>query len=296
MGWALCWLTGVPYICYVHGEDVTAAATSRELRFLAGKSLRRAAYIIANSHHTRRILLEDWRLPPEHVRVLHPGVDTERFVPAPRDNKVRQELGWAERPVVLTVGRLQKRKGHDMLIRALPAIRRAVPNLLYAIIGDGEERRCLEHLVMQEGVQENVQFLGEANDQTLRRCYQQCDVFALPNRQVGVDIEGFGMVLLEAQACGRPVVAGASGGTAETMRVPQTGRIVNCDNPQPLADVLSELLRQPDLRQRMGVAGRNWVVERFDWTSLTRQAEQIFFPSKIVPIRPTDALVAGAVH
>jgi phosphatidylinositol alpha-1,6-mannosyltransferase len=183
-----------------------------------------------------------------------------------------------------------------MLIRALPAIRRAIPNLLYVIIGDGEERISLEQLVEQEGVQENVQFLGEANDEILRRCYQQCDVFALPNRQVGVDIEGFGMVLLEAQACGRPVVAGASGGTAETMRVPQTGRIVNCDNPQPLAEVLSELLLQPDLCQRMGVAGRKWVVERFDWTSLTRQAEQIFFPSKIVPIRPTDALVAGAVH
>src|SRR5206468_5085256 len=126
-------------------------------------------------------------------------------------------------------------------------------------------------------------FLGEPNDETLIHCYQQCDLFALPNRQVGVDIEGFGMVLLEAQACGRPVVAGASGGTAETMRVPDTGRIVNCDSPQPLAEVLTELLLQPDLRQRMGVAGRTCVVEHFDWASLTRQAEQIFFPGTIVP-------------
>src|SRR5205807_7592768 len=131
-------------------------------------------------------------------------------------------------------------------------------------------------LVMQQDVQENVQFLGGANDETLRRCYQQCDVFALPNRQVGVDIEGFGMVLLEAQACGRPVVAGASGGTAETMRVPQTGRIVNCDGPQELARVLTELLRRPDLLERMGAAGRAWVVNRFDWAALVRQAECLF--------------------
>ena len=148
---------------------------------------------------------------------------------------MRARLGWGERRVVLTVGRLQKRKGHDMMIRALPAIRRAVPDVLYAIVGDGEERAALEQLAEQEGVRQSVQFLGEVDDETLVRCYQQCDLFALPNRQVGGDIEGFGMVLLEAQACGRPVLAGASGGTAETMRVPETGRVVPCDRPQELA-------------------------------------------------------------
>jgi phosphatidylinositol alpha-1,6-mannosyltransferase len=276
MSLALRWLTGVPYLCYVHGEDVTGATTSRELHFLARRVLQQAAFVIANSHNTERILLGDWRLPSERVRVLHPGVDTERFVPAPRDRSVRARLGWGERRVVLTVGRLQKRKGHDMLIRALPALRRAVPDVLYAILGDGEERTALEQLVDREGVRQSVQFLGEADDQTLVRCYQQCDLFALPNRQVGVDIEGFGMVLLEAQACGRPVLAGASGGTAETMRVPQTGRLVPCDGPQELTRVLTELLPQPDLLEGMGAAGRAWVVDRFDWAALTRQAECLF--------------------
>ena len=93
---------------------------------------------------------------------------------------------------------------------------------------------------------------------------------------MGVDIEGFGMVLLEAQACGRPVLAGASGGTAETMRVPQTGRIVPCDGPQELTRVLTELLLQPDLLGHMGAAGRAWVVDRFDWAALTRQAACLF--------------------
>jgi phosphatidyl-myo-inositol dimannoside synthase len=104
-----------------------------------------------------------------------------------------------------------------------------------------------------------------------------------------VDIEGFGMVLLEAQACGRPVLAGASGGTAETMRVPQTGRIVSCEGPHELTRSLAELLRQPDLLERMGVAGRAWVVDRFDWTALARQAEHLFFR------QTTDALTADAV-
>jgi phosphatidylinositol alpha-1,6-mannosyltransferase len=277
MGMALRWLTGVPYACYVHGEDVSCATTSREQHFLARRVLWHAEFVIANSHNTARILLGDWRLPPQRVRVLHPGVDTERFVPAARDYGVRARLGWGERRVVLTVGRLQQRKGQDMMIRALPALRRAVPDVLYAILGDGKERAALEQLARQEGVRESVQFLGEADDATLVRCYQQCDLFALPNRQVGVDIEGFGMVLLEAQACGRPVLAGASGGTAETMRLPQTGRIVSCDGPEELSRALTELLPRPELLQRMGAAGRAWVVERFDWGTLTRQAERLFF-------------------
>src|SRR5207237_3977844 len=104
--------------------------TSREQRFLAGQVLRRAAVVLANSRHTERILRDDWGLPAGRVRVLHPGVDTGRFVPAARDERVRARLGWGGRRVVLTVGRLQKRKGQDMLIRALPAVRHAVPDVL----------------------------------------------------------------------------------------------------------------------------------------------------------------------
>jgi phosphatidylinositol alpha-1,6-mannosyltransferase len=203
-------------------------------------------------------------------------VDTQRFVPASRDETVRRRLGWDGRTVLLTVGRLQKRKGHDMLIRALPAIRQSVPGVLYAIAGDGGERTTLEGLAREQGMAEQVRFLGAVDDATLIRCYQQCDLFVLPNRREGSDIEGFGMVLLEAQACGKAVVAGDSGGTAETMRVPETGRIVACDGPDELARVLPELLARPDELARMGEAGRRWVVENFDWDALTRQACAVF--------------------
>src|SRR5205814_10004845 len=108
-------------------------------------------------------------------------------------------------------------------------------------------------------------FLGELDDATLLCCYQQCDLFVLPNRQVGRDIEGFGIVLLEAQACGKPVVAGASGGTAETMRIPETGRVVPCDHPDELAALVTELLADRARLARMGEAARRWTVERLDW-------------------------------
>jgi phosphatidylinositol alpha-1,6-mannosyltransferase len=274
--WLLSWWTGVPYVVYAHGEDVTTAATSRELSWMVRRVLGGARYVIANSRSTRQILLEGWGLSEQRVQLLYPGVDTTRFVPATRDPAVRQQLGWGSRPVVLTVGRLQKRKGHDMLIQALPAVRRRVPDVLYAIVGDGEERETLGKLAHKQQVDRHVQFLGEVDDAGLIRSYQQCDLFALPNRREGSDIEGFGMVLLEAQACGRPVLAGDSGGTAETMRVLETGRIVACDRPEPLAEVLGELLSRPQELERMGEAGRRWVVEQFDWEALTRQARRLF--------------------
>jgi phosphatidylinositol alpha-1,6-mannosyltransferase len=276
MALALSWRTGVPFACYVHGEDMTMATTSRELTWLTRRVVRRAAFLIANSHNTARILREDWGVGPERIHVMHPGVDTRYFVPAPRDPAVRSRLGWGERRVVLTVGRLQKRKGQDQMIRALAAVRRSIPDVLYVITGDGEERASLEALVRSERVDGHVQFLGEIADDGLRECYQQCDLFALPNRQVGHDIEGFGMVLVEAQACGKPVLAGASGGTAETMKIPETGRVVPCDGPDELAVAVADLLLDAVRLTRMGAAGRRWAVEHFDWEALARQAQRIW--------------------
>ncbi len=285
---------GLPYVCFVHGEDVTCATTSRELTWLARRALHGATFTIANSHNTARILREEWGLPDDRVRLLHPGVDTRWFVPASRNSAVRARFGWGNRPVILTVGRLQRRKGHDCLIRALPTIRRAFPNALYVIVGDGDERGRLRSLVHDLALGGHVQFLGEIDDAALRECYQQCDLFVLPNRQDGVDIEGFGMVLLEAQACGKPVVAGDSGGTAETMSVPETGRIVRCDEPAPLAELIVRLLSDADRLARMGGNARRWVVEHFDWDSLSRQARTVLRPETGVPVRKLRSGVVRA--
>jgi phosphatidylinositol alpha-1,6-mannosyltransferase len=272
LAWLLRRWCGLPYLCYIHGEELTLATTSHELAWLTRRVLHGAAVVIANSHNTEGMLLRGWGLPTERIRVLHPGVDTDRFVPAPRDPERRGCLGWGDRPVVLTVSRLQKRKGHDTVIRALAEARRTVPDVLYAIVGDGEERGSLEWLVADLGLGAHVRFHGELSDAAMLGCYQQCDLFVLANRQVGQDIEGFGMVLLEAQACGKPVVAGASGGTAETMRAPDTGLVIPCDDPGPLAALLVELLPDRERLARMGDAGRRWAVEHFDWAALSRQA------------------------
>jgi phosphatidylinositol alpha-1,6-mannosyltransferase len=301
MAWLLKRWFGLPYLCYVHGEEITCTSESRELLWLARRVVSGAELLIANSRNTVEVVQGVWGAKPEKVRLLHPGVDANVFRPAPRDLKIRERLGWGSRPVVLTVGRLQKRKGHDQMILALNAVRRKVPNALYAIVGEGEERGALEQLVAREGLAGRVLFMGECDDEDLVACYQQCDVFVLPNRTVGRDIEGFGMVLLEAQACGKPVIAGASGGTAETMSIPLTGQVVDCSNPATLGYLVGEWLANPLQRFRMGEAARKWAAEGFDWSVLTPLADSLFrngrepCPGDAPRVESQDAAAPGLV-
>ena len=266
----------LPYLVYVHGEEVEGASLGHELNWMVRRVFRRAACLVANTQNTRNILIRDWNVPEHQVTVVHPGVDTEQFQPAPRNAKVRNNLEWGERPVILTVGRLAKRKGLDVMLRAMPAICQSIPNVLYAIVGDGEERDRLMQIVQEENLQDHVRFHGAVDDRTIRNCYQQCDLFVLPNRRVGTDIEGFGMVLLEAQACGQPVLAGASGGTAEAIDPGYTGLTIDCRSSDQLAKPVIELLQNTKQREQMGRAGREWTVVNFDWAALAKHADRVF--------------------
>lgn len=268
--------SGMPFCCYVHGEELALAKTTRELTYLSKRVLDGAQMIVANSRHSKGLLTDVWNIPADKIAVLHPGVDTEHFVPRPMSDEVRHRLGWSNRRVVLTVGALQKRKGQDMMIRALPAIRARFPDVLYAIVGEGWERSELEQLALQCGVADIVQFMGPQDDVALLECYQQCDLFALPNRQVGWDFEGFGIALIEAQACGRPVIAGLSGGAPETVLPDHSGLLASCETPDRLAEATAELLSAPSERVAMGEAARQWVVTQFDWNVLLPQARSLF--------------------
>jgi phosphatidylinositol alpha-1,6-mannosyltransferase len=238
--------------------------------------LRGATHIFANSQHTRKMLLDGWAVPGDKIFVMHPGVDTQRFTPSQRDERARAKLGWADRRVILTVGALQKRKGQDMMIRALPAVRAHCPDVLYAVVGEGWERSYLERLARDTGVSDLVQFRGASDERELVECYQQCDLFALPNRQVGWDFEGFGIALIEAQSCARPVITGLSGGAPETVLPDQSGLVIACDTPDALADAVVSLLNDPKRREAMGRCARKWVAQRFDWSVLVPQAQALF--------------------
>jgi phosphatidylinositol alpha-1,6-mannosyltransferase len=262
-------------VCFIHGEDIETAATSREQSLMVKQVCGKADMLICNSLNSQNIARR-LNYDVGNTVVLHPGADCERFIPVTSDLEFKQDMGWTEHSVILTVGRLQARKGHDKMIEAMPTILAAHPKTLYCIIGDGDQKPRLLKLVSELKLDKNVLFLNEISDEQMIMCYQQCDIFILPNRTIDNDIEGFGMVLVEAQACGKVVIAGDSGGTAETMLAEQTGFIIDCTNPDLIAAKINQLLSDKVLIKSMGEKGLEFVNELFDWKPHVVKAKKLF--------------------
>ena len=206
--------------------------------------------------------------PQARLERLSPGVDIDRFTPdsvSRAQLRARYELG--DRPVVLCLSRLVPRKGQDMLIRAFGQIRRRVPGAALVIVGGGPHRETLEALAQRAGVADDVLFTGGVPGDELPAHHAMADVFAMPcrTRGAGLDVEGLGIVFLEASASGVPVVAGRSGGAPETVRDGETGWVVDGTDVDAIATAVGDLLADPATAARMGAAGRDWVVQNWQW-------------------------------
>ncbi|MEV4692642.1 glycosyltransferase family 4 protein [Micromonospora echinospora] len=201
------------------------------------------------------------------LRRLAPGVDVETYHPDVDGKEVRKRLGLADRPVVVCVSRLVPRKGQDMLIRALPEIRRRVPGAALLVVGGGPYRSTLEKLARQTGLEHDVVFTGSVPSDALPAHYAAGDVYAMPcrTRNRGLDVEGLGIVYLEAGATGLPVVAGDSGGAPDAVRDGETGFVVSGRDVAQLADRVATLLADRDLARQFGAAGRAWVEREWRW-------------------------------
>ncbi|MFB4196828.1 glycosyltransferase family 4 protein [Streptomyces carpaticus] len=211
---------------------------------------------------------------------LPPGVDEKLFHPGSGGEAVRAELGLTDRPVVVCVSRLVPRKGQDTLIRALPRILAAEPDTVLLIVGDGPYRRDLEKLAQESGVAASVRFTGPVPWERLPAHFGAGDVFAMPcrTRRGGLDVEGLGIVYLEASATGLPVVSGDSGGAPDAVLDGETGWIVRGGAPGAPAETAERivtLLRDPGLRRRMGERGRQWVEERWRWDLLAQRLREL---------------------
>lgn len=201
------------------------------------------------------------------LRELAPGVDVETFRPDVDGSAVRARHGLADRPVIVCVSRLVPRKGQDVLVEALPRVRARIPDAALLLVGKGPYRDKLLRLAALHGVAEHVVLTGGVPFPELPRHYAAGDVFAMPcrTRRAGMDVEGLGIVFLEASATGLPVLAGDSGGAPGTVRDGETGYLVDGRDVTAVADRLVELLRDDALRQRMGTAGRAWVERDWRW-------------------------------
>jgi phosphatidylinositol alpha-1,6-mannosyltransferase len=206
------------------------------------------------------------------VSVMYPGADIEMFRPDLPTDEVRMRHGVADRPLVVCVSRLVARKGQDVLIRAMPTIRRKVPDAALLIVGDGPYRRNLEKLAAGSPAG-SVVFAGQVSEEELPRYYAAGDVFAMPCRARlgGLEVEGWGNVFIEAAACGRAVVVGDSGGAREALVDGDTGVLVDGSAMAQVADVVSALLADPALARAMGNAGRERVERFYTWPRAARQ-------------------------
>ncbi|MFI7411791.1 glycosyltransferase family 4 protein [Streptomyces sp. NPDC049627] len=208
---------------------------------------------------------------------LPPGVDEKTFHPGSGGDEVRARLGLTDRPVVVCVSRLVRRKGQDTLIQALPRILAAEPDAVLLIVGGGPYEKDLRRMAHETGVAASVRFTGPVPWSELPAHYGAGDVFAMPcrTRRNGLDVEGLGIVYLEASATGLPVVAGDSGGAPDAVLDGETGWVVRGGSPEEAADRIVTLLGDAELRRRMGERGREWVEEKWRWDLLAEKLQAL---------------------
>jgi phosphatidylinositol alpha-1,6-mannosyltransferase len=208
---------------------------------------------------------------------LTPGVDTREFHPGHDGGPVRERLGLGGRPVVVCVSRLVARKGQDTLIRAWPAVRAAAPDAVLVLVGDGPYRDSLRRLARRHGVTGSVVFAGAPSRAELPAYYAAADVFAMPcrTRRRGLDVEGLGIVYLEASASGLPVVGGDSGNAPDAIRDGETGYVVAGRGTRELAGRLIKLLTDPPGAAAMGEKGAAWVDREWRWDLIADRFQRI---------------------
>jgi phosphatidylinositol alpha-1,6-mannosyltransferase len=256
---------GIPYAVLTHGVELWMAR-SPGVRRLLSTALAGARAVTAVSGYTAQAI--EPAMPPNvPLTLLPPAVDEQRFTPDADGLAIRDRHGLGERPVVLCVSRLVHRKGQDVLIGGMELLGSLVPAATLVIVGDGPYRPKLEEMARQ-APPGSVVFTGEVPDEDLPAHYSASDVFAMPcrSRWGGLEVEGFGIVFLEAAAAGKPSVAGRSGGAAEAVVDGETGLLVEGAEPKAVALAVSRLLADRDRAAAMGSAGRARVERDFTWT------------------------------
>ena len=276
--------TGVPYGILFHGGDLLILQhqihQSAVKRTAAVALLSSAAVLVANSEWTRdrclTVLSElGIDVPEDQVRVVPLGADPAFFRPGLDTRDVRTRYGLDGGRWLLSVARLTRHKGIDTALKALARLRPRYPDLRYAVVGSGEERESLEAEARELGVADQVRFLTDVPDRDLPALYNCAEIYLGVSRLMERRVEGFGISLAEASACGIPVIAGRSGGIPAAVRDGETGVLVDADGVEPVAEAVSGLLGDAPRRARLGAAGRRAVESYYNWDRVTADLRRI---------------------
>jgi len=272
VAWVVARLTFRPVVIYAHGEELTTwgrGGKYKAMRF----ALRHADMVIANSDHTRDTLRKIG-VDVARISLIYPGVDVAVFRPGLDTTGLRERLGIPpDARLIFSVGRLSRRKGFDQVIRAIPRLRADGVNVNYVLAGIGEDWDYLDGLIREQKLQGIVHMIGKASDEDLPRWLNACDVFAMPNREIAGDNEGFGMVFIEAAACGKPSLAGKAGGTGAAVMDGQTGMRVNGDRLDDIVSALAHMIGAAG--GEMGQNGYRRAYENFSWERVADQTRRV---------------------
>lgn len=272
--WAVARLTFHPVTIYAHGEELTTWGRGGKYKVMRF-ALRHADRVIANSEHTRATLLE-MGVNAARIAVVYPGVDVAVFRPELDTAGLREGLGIApDETLLFSVGRLSRRKGFDQAIRAVGRLRAEGLPVRYVIGGIGEDADYLEGLVAECGLRAAVHCIGAVAEADLPRWFNACDAFVMPNREIDGDNEGFGMVFIEAAACGRTSLAGEAGGTGSAVLHDVTGLRVDGTSVEAIADGLRALIAQPARRAALADAALQRVQREFAWERVAAKTRQL---------------------
>lgn len=262
-------------VATTHGHEVGWAMlpVARQALRRIGNAVDVVTYL---GEYTRRRLAGAFG-PHAELAQLTPGVDTSAFDPGIDASQIRARYGLADRPVIVCVSRLVPRKGQDTLIEALPIIRQKIPDASLLLVGRGPYDGDLKERARRAGVAEHVVFTGGVSTAELPAHFAAGDVFAMPcrTRRFGMDVEGLGIVFLEASAVGLPVIAGDSGGAPDAVREGVTGYVVDGTDRDAVADRLTAVLSDAELRARLGRSGREWVEERWQWATIADRLAEL---------------------
>jgi len=276
-------LLPIRFFITVHGSEVLLFKSSRGIkggirRFILRKFYGSADKIISVSSSTKKLLEEKIGVRPDRIRVIYPGIDIDRFSIKGNPEKLRQQFGLTGKKVILTVARLDSRKGQDKVIEALPKVIKDIPEVKYLIVGEGYYRGELEKLAQKYGVEESVIFTGTIPDDNdlIIDYYDLADVFIMPSRTQKGKIEGLGISFLEASARGKAIIAGKSGGSVEAVRDGETGLLVDPNDSEKIAGVILDLLKNDEKSRTFG-------------TNARRRAEELF-TSRVMAIKTLRVL------
>lgn len=264
--------TNLGIITFVYGEDIVGyrkkGKISKYLRMIYLKGLHNADIVVANSNVTKNECLSD-AINSEKIVVLYPALDYDLFFPRNK-NKMKELYNLSNRYVIMTVGMLVRHKGFDTVLKIMPGLIKKIPEIIYIIRGEGPDKQYLDSIIKENKIEKYVQYIGDLPYEKLPTLYSAADLFVMPNRidEIDNEQEGFGIVFLEANACGLPVIGGDSGGVKDIISNGDNGFLIDPNNHEEITNKILELYYTQNKFIESSI--RDYIMRKYNWDDAAR--------------------------